>query len=164
MGSFRIFETMSKAIEADPEPWNAPHREAMAWYDYRDRFQGFVVDQNAIHSFISSHIRSWEQGIEDGTIEYTSEDEERYLSICRSLLSVWLDALPKLDELVGQESISGVEEFRANVRQANDYCDRAERIAARQRSVGMRDVQLTHDEAATLGEIISGANSVPDEI
>jgi hypothetical protein len=88
MGSFRIFETMSKAIEADPEPWNAPHREAMAWYDYRDRFQGFVVDQNAIHSFISSHIRSWEQGIEDGTIEYTSEDEERYLSICRSLRSM----------------------------------------------------------------------------
>jgi hypothetical protein len=163
MGSSRIFETMRKAIEADPEPWKAPHREAMAWYDYRDHFQRFVLDQNAIHSFIASHIQSWEKSVEDGTIEYKTEDEESYLAIYRSRLSVWSGALAQLDELASREAVTGMEEFRANVCQAKEYCDRAERIAARQRSVGMRDVRLTRDEATALGKIISAANSTTDE-
>jgi hypothetical protein len=158
-----IFETIDRAIEADPESWKAPHREAMAWYDYRDRFQRWVVDQNALHSFITSHIRSWEKSIEDGTIEYRAEDEERYLAIYRSLLSVWMVALPKLVELASQEVVTGVEEFGANVRQAKEYCGRAERITARQRSVGMRDVRLTRDEATALGKIMSGARPATDE-
>ena len=160
-------EAVKRAIANDPESWMAPHRDAMAFFDYRDRFQEWISDQSAAYSFISSHAKSWERAIEEDNLEFDEADESEILSLFRNWLIYCSKVQPDLRQLMreatgGGTSVSGAEEFLDQIKAAKAYIARVDRIAAKERSHGMRDVCLDEAEAEAYRRLVPGSNPNPD--
>ena len=133
----------------------------MGFFDYRDRFQQWISDQSAVFSFLMSHANSWERAIDEGNLEFDEEDEKMLLGAFRLWLSNCAKSTPKLKQLIaeayeGETSVSGASDFFDQVQKAKDYVARIERIAASERSHGIRGIRLSEGEAQALERILPG--------
>ena len=153
MATKRFTTRARKIIEENREEWMIPHLEAMSWYEYRDALQEWVAERIADFSWIDSHRRSWDTGIENGTIDFDPGVEEEIVALYRDWMAHCMPASKLVSEALEHGLFNGADEFRGKIDAASEYVNLVARRAARERRMGLRGSDLSLVQAAKFAEL-----------